>query len=543
MQLDLRFALLNEAFATWLSYKIVDQWLPQWNLWLEFEQSKASPLAIDALRSTRAISSNVSSSADIQAMFDPLTYDKGGSILRMIEGFLGEKAFMKGIRIYMKRHQYGNTEAGDLWRALEEASGQPVTRVASDWLKKPGYPIVSMETAGPRSVKLSQRRFLSEPAADASLWQVPVVLRYKLSGEKKVREARVLLTERDRIVALPGKGKLEWAYPNGGETGFYRVSLDEKLMAALLAAGSGSLAPAERIGLLSHVWAQAKNGERPIGDFLSALAAFKGEKDRSVIEEMAAYLKALSNTLAGPGDKDALAAFTRELLGERWKAVGWTPKKGEDDEAKLARAALLSILSAVAPDDALRAKVDAALARHAAAPGKTDAALVSPLLVAGARMGGPERLAEYVGALRTATTPERRDQLLRAFGEFSDPAVEREALQLTLTDDVRGQDAWKPLLFALGNPATQGAAWDFTRANWPALKEKLGPRGASQVIGALAGLVDAGRREEIAAFFADPANAVPIAQKKLEQSLDAIDVGLRFKQRQSAGFSAWLKAR
>lgn len=534
---------LNEAFATWLSYKIVDGWKPGWKMWQEFEQAKKSPLSIDSLRSTRAISAAVSSSADIQAMFDPLTYDKGGSILRMLEGYLGEKAFRKGIRLYMRRHRYGNTEASDLWRALEEASGQPVTRLAEDWLKRPGYPIVSAKADGERGIVLSQRRFFSEPGAqDDSLWQVPVVVKYKLSGEKAPREARLVLSERSQRLSLPGRGKLEWAYANAGETGFYRVALDRDLLSSLLAAGPRALSPAERIGLLGHLWAQAKAGQRPLADFLDVLWAWRGETDRSVLEEISTYLKALHDTVASPEDLPRLADLTRALLGGQWKRLGWKPRRGEGDEALLSRAALLSAMSAVAPDDALRAQVGSAVDGYLRRPAGVDAALGSPLLAAGARFGDARRLAAYERALRAATTPERRDVLLRALGEFSDPALTRQALALTLTDAIRGQDAWRPFIVALGNPAAQDAAWGFARENWAALKEKLGPRGAAQIIGALSSLQGAGRREEVSAFFADPANAVAIAQKRLEQSLDAIAVGQRFKTQAAPQLSGWLSA-
>jgi puromycin-sensitive aminopeptidase len=112
-----------------------------------------TPLALDALDSSRPIVADVRSSAEIEAMFDPLTYEKGAAVLRMIEQFVGVAPFRDGIRAYIARHQFRNTVAADLWRELEASSGRPVGALAKDWLTQAGYPIVTAvprpTTAGP----------------------------------------------------------------------------------------------------------------------------------------------------------------------------------------------------------------------------------------------------------------------------------------------------------------------------------------------------------------------------------------------------------
>ena len=59
-------------------------------------------------------------------MFDVLTYQKGGSVLRMLEQFIGPDVFREGIHDYLVTHAYANTETRDLWDALERSSGRPV---------------------------------------------------------------------------------------------------------------------------------------------------------------------------------------------------------------------------------------------------------------------------------------------------------------------------------------------------------------------------------------------------------------------------------
>src|SRR5208282_1159617 len=130
--------------------------------------------------------------------------------------------------------QYQNTEAADLWRELETASGQPVVKIATDWITIPGYPIVSAASASAdnRTLKITQSRFSAHgPEKNSPLWNLPVVIRYKDAAG--VRSYRVNLKERSTTVTLPGKGKVAWIYPNQGQTGFYRSALDQKLLKAV----------------------------------------------------------------------------------------------------------------------------------------------------------------------------------------------------------------------------------------------------------------------------------------------------------------------
>ncbi len=130
---------LNEAFATFMEMLAVDAWKPQWKRWDSFGVSRSAAMAIDALKSTRSIEYTVLSPEDCRSMFDVLTYEKGASVLRMLEQYLGADVFRKGISRYLKKHEYANTETSDLWDALQEASGQPVRSVMERGFSSRGF--------------------------------------------------------------------------------------------------------------------------------------------------------------------------------------------------------------------------------------------------------------------------------------------------------------------------------------------------------------------------------------------------------------------
>jgi puromycin-sensitive aminopeptidase len=156
---------LNEAFATFMEVAACEAYRPDWERWTSFGVERSGAFEVDSLRSTRTVEFEVRSPADADAMFDVLTYQKGGSLLRMLEQYLGAERFREGVSHYLRTHAYANTETGDLWDAIEETSGEPVRRIMDPWIWQPGYPLVraSVDPDEPATLRLHQRRFLFDP--------------------------------------------------------------------------------------------------------------------------------------------------------------------------------------------------------------------------------------------------------------------------------------------------------------------------------------------------------------------------------------------
>jgi len=103
-----------------------------------------SALGLDSLRSSHPIEVPVKRASEVDQIFDAISYSKGSCVLRMISTYLGEEPFLEGVRRYIKRHAYGNTQTDDLWAALEDASGKPVREIMSTWTRNVGYPVVQV---------------------------------------------------------------------------------------------------------------------------------------------------------------------------------------------------------------------------------------------------------------------------------------------------------------------------------------------------------------------------------------------------------------
>jgi len=535
---------LNESFATWLACKIVDDWRPEWQSWVEFASDKQVPLGVDALQATRPISSKVRTAAEAEEMFDSLTYEKGASVLRMLEQFLGEDTFREGIRDYISSHQHGNAAAGDLWEALAKASGQPVPTIANDWFTKPGFPMVSVQPVDSdfRKLQIEQRRFVADPnvsSPDSGLWAIPLTLSFE--DDAGVQRHRILMMERRIEFSLPAKGRVRWVYVNAREQGYYRARYDRALQSAL----SGALArlsPEERYGLLDNTWVLVQKGEIPIGDCLDLVGRLRGDDTRIVVEALAGYLETISNRVVPESDRPRLALFTADLLAPLVASLGWDPRPSEGDEPKLTRAAVLWMLGTIARPPDLLTMITERLESYWADPASLDPTLAPAVIRLGARFGDRERYTRYLAQYEAAVTPEERDRYVVAFGDFARPELTPEILALILSEKIRGQDTWKPVRVLLANPVTQAETWTFVKANWGALRQRGGTVGAQRIIGGTRNLSREDWIAEVENFFTRPENHVASAERVLAQTLEVMRLGLTFRRLQQEQLSTWLRS-
>jgi puromycin-sensitive aminopeptidase len=507
---------LNEAFATWMAYKIVDGWRPGWRMWLDFEKGKAAALALDALASTHPVRSEVRTVAEATEAFDLITYEKGGAVLRMIEGWLGEVPFRDGIRLYMRRHAMGNAVADDLWGALAEASSLPVVELANAWIRQAGHPLVRVERVG-RTLRLRQRRFVSDPGAggdgDATRWPVPLVVRW--CDAAGVHEARALLRLDARELELDGHGEIAWVNANAGSTGFYRVAYDTASLGAL-AANLQSLSPAERIGLLSDEWALVKAGEREIGALADLLLAFATEKDHAVLEEVVGRFALLEHRLVEDADRQRLRDLAAQV-----RAVGAI---GRDPEA-VAEAT---------------ARLDRFLAGDR---GALEANLHDAAVVIAARGGDAARFDRFMALAETEPEPTFKRRYLFALAAFEDPSLVGRAIDLAFSDRLPLQESAGFAGALLGNPVARDPFWERLRRDWPRFHERLAhaPMLVRRTVEAMGALVTRGHLESVEEFLAT--HPIDEARQAVAQTVERLRQDVALRERALPAVARWISSR
>jgi puromycin-sensitive aminopeptidase len=522
---------LNEAFATFMEMLAVDAWKPRWQRWTTFGVSRASALVVDGLRSTRPIEYPVEAPRDADAMFDVLTYEKGASVLRMLEQYIGPDVFRAGVRLYLERHAFGNTQTTDLWDALGSAAGLPIPAMMNGWIFHPGYPILSARREGPDLV-LEQGRFTYLPPEDdpdgGQLWQVPVQVRVARPGGAD--HPRTLLTGKTARLPLPaGAGVV---LVNEGGHGFYRVRYAPELLGGLLGE-LAALAPIERFNLVNDAWAAVLAGLTPLKEYLDLTTHFQGERDRNVWSVLVASFGAL-NRILDAEDRPAFQVLVRDRLSPAAAELGYAPRPGEDELTSQLRGELFSTLGTLGNDPGVQARAAELYGQAGVDPNVLDA--VIDVL---AYVGGEARYLDFLERERTARSPQEIQRYLLALAGFREPALIDRTLARTLGGEVRTQDAPSVLKALLYSVDARGRAWDFVRANWDRINRDWPPVGVRRLFDGVIGLATPAWEDEVRAFCRE--RKVDLGGKTLEQSLEQLHIAVRLRQREGAALREYLR--
>jgi puromycin-sensitive aminopeptidase len=530
---------LNEAFATWMAYRVVDDWKPDWRMWQGFEHDRAGALALDALANTHSIYAPVRSVAEATENFDVITYEKGAAVVRMLEHYLGADTFRDGVRRYMERHREGNTVAADLWRALEEASGKDVARIAKAWITQPGFPLVTIDAAGKGGVTVRQERFFADPKIPASKrrtrWPVPLVA--KLPGGTLARSLADKPSQTLDVAEKPA-----WVFGNASAGGFYRVLHDAPTRAALLA-NLGELSAVERLALAGDQWALVRAGKAEIESYLDVVDALGDETDYDVLDGIAGPLAFVDEQVAGDGTP--IQEGFRERIAARFRRgfdrLGWTADPAEDDDVRLRRAALLRVVGGVAEAPDVMQEASRQLERYLVDRAALEPNLADPVVHLAARFGSLGRYHRYREVVAEARTPQERRRFLLALASFRNPDAIRETLAATLGPDVPTQDVAFILMRLLANPAGQREAWAFLKRKWTALRKRMPPLMCARLVEATPALREPRYAREVRAFF--KAHPMPEAARALRQALEVFRLNAELRARATPGLERWLAAR
>jgi len=526
---------LNEAFATFMEILAVDAWKPEWQRWTTFGVSRAAALSVDGLHSTRPIEFHVEAPRDADAMFDVLTYEKGASVLRMLEQYLGTAVFRDGVREYLRRHAYANADTGDLWAALGRAARQPIPEVMDGWILQPGYPLVSARLDG-RQLVLSQQRFTylpeplpgSTPTPPDQAWQVPVQVRVTAGGRASV-ERRLLAGAESRFDIPERFGA---ALVNEGGHGFYRVRYSSDLLERLLGA-LPDLAAIERFNLVNDAWAVTVAGLMALGDYLELTARFRGERDRNVWSVLFASFGTL-NRLIDPAHRPRLAALVRDRVALVFGELGWTPRSGEDELTRQLRGDLVRVMGVLGDDRAVQAKA-AELYRSAA---DLDPNVLPAIIGVLAHAGDAARYDEFLTKFRSAATPQEEQRYLYALAAFRQPDLVAQTLRRTINGELRTQDAPFVARSLLMSVYGREAAWDFVKTNWETMERQYPKAGLRRLAEGVIGLATPELERDVHAFF--EARRPQFGGKTLEQYLEQLRIAVRMRERESAGLATFL---
>jgi len=530
---------LNEAFATFMEMMAVDAWKPEWKRWDSFGVSRAAAYSVDGLQSTRPIEYPVQAPKDADAMFDVLTYEKGASVLRMLEQHIGPTIFRDGVRDYLHAHAYGNADTNDLWVSLGKIAKQPVPELMNGWIFQPGFPLVTATVSSSSELTIRQQRFSylsdeqSRPSPDQR-WQIPLQMRVTASG--KASTSRMLLTEKDTIVPLPHDW--ESILLNEGGHGFYRVRYAPDLLDRLLNDGIDRLAATERFNLISDAWATTVAGLMPLRDYLDLTARFTVERDKNV---WAVLLDSFSflNRIVTAKDRPALEAFVRGRVGRAVEDLGWAPRSGESEGTKQLRGELIGAQGKLGNDPAIQSRATELYQAYRQDAASVDPNVVPALVAILAHTGDVTRYDEFNACFLSASTPQEERRYLFSLAAFQPKALLTRTLTCTISGEIRTQDAPFLVSAILGSVYGRELAWAFVKTNWEKMDQLFPKQGLRRMCGGIVNLATPTLERDVREFFAS--RQIDLGGKTLEQYLEHLRIMVNVRERDGAVLRQYLK--
>jgi puromycin-sensitive aminopeptidase len=462
---------------------------------------------------------------DAAGMFDILTYEKGASVLRMLEQYLGAEAFRDGIRLYLRQHQYDTAETTDLWDALEESTRQPVRALMDSWIFQAGYPLITVERDGAAAV-LSQRifRYLQDGEAPERIYHVPVFLR--AGGSKGVTSKTVLLTEPQSRVEIPQD--CEWLVVNAGGHGFYRTRYSSDLSTALRKNFQRNLSSVERFGMLNDSWATTLAGLTSVTDYLDLLDLLKEETDLNVWTTAIISCHQLERILDS-GQESTLSARVREIFQPAVNRLGWSARDAESELDRQLRGDLIGTLGTVGEDKDCQQRARALYEVYEKEPDSVERNMIPALISILAYTGGEAEYEKFHKKFKTAETPQEETRYLFALAGFRSDALMERTLGMTISGEVRTQNAPYLMRSLLLNKNAREKAWKFLKQHWDEMLRQYPDNSIPRMCEGIVGLVSAPLEADVRDFF--KRHPVKQGAKQMEQHLERLRVAVACQER------------
>jgi aminopeptidase N len=530
---------LNEGFATWMAWKPLEAWKPEWNMPQQEIGETLGALGADSLPSVRTIRANAETPADIAALFDGIAYGKAGAVLRMVEAYVKPEVFQNGVNAYLEKHKYANATAEDFWNQITETSGKPVNKIMKSFTEQPGAPLITLksECKGAKTeVTLQQERYVSDAAKMAAgyeqIWPVPVNLLPSATKQPVYH----LLTTKEETLDLPGCSA--WVYANASGRGYYRTDYDPAEFAKIAADVESSLSPEERVRVPSDAWALVRVGRMKIGDYLNLLQKMQPERSREVVQSMIAHIPGIHDNYVSAADRPAFEEWVRDFLRPIAADLGETPVAGEPEERRALRGDVFGMLAQYGRDPELIAKARATADQYMKDSTSVNPELAGKALTISAMNGDTALYDQFVAHLKSAKTPEEYGFYLQALGFFPQPALAKRTFDLMLGPDVRNQDLYA-LAFPMVNYETQAQAWELFKADFPTILKKVDAPDAVSLAQVAGLFCDAGLRDDSQKFFTE--QNLPGTKRILQNAQDEVNACIQVRDLQQKNLSVYLE--
>jgi alanyl aminopeptidase len=522
--------------------RLVLELRPQWsNAWRALQRTKA--IELDRLSAARKLRQPVTEYSEVRAAFDSITYAKGETLLAMFEQWLGEEKFREGVRRYVAKYAWGNATADDFFASLA-ATDDAVIPAFRGFADRSGVPLldVALDCSGKPSLVVSQQRFVpagGAPAGDER-WVFPACFDY--GDATKGRQACTLVRDAKQTVPLPVAACPQWVVANRSGIGYYLPRLSPSLYAALPKADR-VLAASDYDSMLGDLDLLARGGAVGYQVTLPTVARLAASPDARVAIRAYAIVDKVPAGLIDSANAPRYAAWIRHHFGDRARALGLLPRKGEPPEVVRLRKVAVPAVAVRGQDTALARK-----AQQLAARWLTHRSAIPPesrgmVLAVAARTSETDSAKLFDALLVIAsgsTDANEREDVAKALAAFREPALLARALPLTLAGGAKARFSMSLLESALEDDVNRAPTLAWIATNIEPLSANL----PSEQQGFLATFANDActARERVLFVGAFEAHLAKVegGVRRYKQALEKIDSCLALRRAQQAPLNAFL---
>lgn len=456
---------LNESFATLMEYLCVDALHPEWNSWLDFSSHETiGALRRDALDGVQSVQIDVNHPDEISTLFDPaIVYAKGARLLRMVQQFVGDEAFQRGLAQYFRDYAYGNTVGNQLWQALADASGQDIVEMMNTWASQPGYPVVHVTLTDGKATLSQEQFFVGTHEDEGRIWPIPL--------GSSCDHAPRLMTEQSVSFAHTSDKPLTF---NTNDSAHFITHYDDELSTRLIAAvRDGSLDTLGRMQLLNETTLLVRGGVLSSDQLIPLLDAYRGEEREHVWTMMSVALGELKKFVQDDeAAEQKLRALSKNLASNLYTKLGWETRDGETEEETKLRSTIIGMTlygedegaitkakelyhttSLEALDPELRPLIISSVARYG------DGSVVDELLAKYRSSQNAELKQDICIGITSTRIPEKIDELLTAIQD---------------ADTIKPQDVARWFVYLIRGRESRHATWQWVRDNWDWITQTFG---------------------------------------------------------------------
>lgn len=426
---------LNEGFATWMEFKVVDAWRPEMESGSGFLGWLGFAMREDSTRFARSIRQAVRTQTDAFRAFSGVTYAKGATVLSMSEQWVGKAVFQERIRSYLQGYAWKNATSQQLFEQLGSAE-QPVGEVMDSFISKTGVPTIRFAghcQGQALLLSLEQSPHVpmgSVPADENAQWQLPVCVR--LPDETSAMAANSHCTRMEggqATLRVPTKACPQSYVPNANQAGYYRSELSPEALASLAQVSPSQLTAREQVGAVMDAQAMLESGRLAMPGYLQFVADMARDKrPRAFWDAVLDHLTLVDGALVKPQTRAAFSAFVGRLLAPELARLGSRPRPPEPPADALLRGRLLNAAGLLARDPATLAEATALARQWLQDPSQVDGESAHTALAVAASLNDSALTGSLWHVAQTTEVAEHRTLALQALASLTDARLIRSLL-------------------------------------------------------------------------------------------------------------------